>query len=139
MNPIVFALRYPFTIMVGVVAVLIGSGLAATRLKADPFPPLNQPVIYICQPYGGMSPAQMEGLLTNYYEFHILYVNGVHHVESRNITGMALIKVYFHPGTDMGQATAEVVAAVNRSRFMMPPGTVPPLRGGKRPGKSSPS
>jgi multidrug efflux pump subunit AcrB len=127
MNPIVFAMRYPYAVMVGVVAVLIGSVLAATRLKADIFPPLNQPVIYICQPYGGMSPAQMEGLLTNYYEFHLLYVSGVKHVESRNITGMALIKVYFHPGTDMGQAMAETVAAVNRSRFMMPPGTVPPF------------
>ncbi|MFM8271557.1 MAG: efflux RND transporter permease subunit, partial [Gemmata sp.] len=127
MNPIVFALRNPVTVMVGVVAVLIGSALAATRMRADVFPPLNQPVIYICQPYGGMSPAQMEGLLTNYYEFHLLYVNGVHHVESRNITGMTLIKVYFHPGTDMGQAMGELVAAVNRSRFMMPPGTVPPF------------
>ncbi|MDY3558098.1 efflux RND transporter permease subunit [Gemmata sp. JC673] len=127
MNPIVFALRNPVTIMVGVVAVLIGSALAAVRMNADVFPPLNQPVIYICQPYGGMSPAQMEGLLTNYYEFHFLYVNGVKHLESRNIFGMALIKVHFHPGTDMAQATAEVVAAVNRARFMMPPGTVPPF------------
>lgn len=127
MNPIVFALRNPVAIMVGVVAVLIGSGLAAARMNADVFPPLNQPVIYICQPYGGMSPAQMEGLLTNYYEFHFLYVNGVKHLESRNVLGMTLIKVHFHPGTDMAQAMAEVVAAVNRARFMMPPGTVPPF------------
>jgi multidrug efflux pump subunit AcrB len=127
MNPIVFAMRHPYAVMVGVVAVLIGSALAVTRIRADIFPSLNQPVIYICQPYGGMSPAQMEGLLTNYYEFHLLYVNGVKHVESRNITGMALVKVHFHPGTDMAQAMAETVAAVNRSRFMMPPGTVPPF------------
>lgn len=127
MNPIVFALRNPVTIMVGVVAVLLGSGLAATRTRVDIFPSLNQPVIYICQPYGGMNPGQMEGLLTNYYEFHFLYVNGVHHIESKNIQGMALIKVYFHPGTDMAQGMAEVVASVNRSRFMMPPGTVPPF------------
>ena len=125
MNPIVFAMRYPYTVMVGVVAVLIGSALAATRLHADVFPPLNQPVIYICQPYGGMSPAQMEGLIN--YEYHLLYVNGVRHVESRNVTGMGLVKVYFHPGTDMAQALAEVVAGVNRARFMMPPGTVPPF------------
>ena len=127
MNPIVFALRNPVTVMVGVVAVLIGAGLAATRSRVDIFPSLNQPVIYVCQPYGGMNPGQMEGLLTNYYEFHFLYVNGVHHVESKNIQGMALIKVFFHPGIDMAQAMAETVAAVNRSRFMMPPGTVPPF------------
>ncbi len=127
MNPIVFALRRPYTVMVAVVAVLAAAGLAGYRSKVDIFPPLNQPVIYVAQPYGGMNPAQMEGLLTNYLEFHFLYVNGVHHVESRNIQGMALLKVYFHPGTDMAQALAEVVAAVNRSRFMMPPNTVPPF------------
>ena len=127
MNPIVFALRNPFTIMVGVVAMMIGSWLAVDRMRVDIFPNLNQPVIYVCQPYGGMTPQQMEGLLTSYYEFHFLYVNGVHHIESRNVQGLALLKVHFHPGTDMGQAMAEVVAAVNRSRFMMPPNTVPPF------------
>ena len=127
MNPVIFALRHPWTVMVGVVAILLGSGLAATRTRVDIFPSLNMPVVYICQPYGGMDPSQMEGLLTNYYEFHMLYVSGIHHVESKNVQGMALIKLYFHPGTDMAQSMAEVVAAVNRSRFMMPPGTVPPF------------
>jgi len=120
-------MRRPYTVMVGVVAVLLGSLLASSRMKVDIFPSLNMPVIYICQPYGGMDPAQMEGLLTNYYEFHFLYVAGIHHIESKNVQGMALIKCYFHPGTDMAQAMAETVAAVNRSRFMMPPGTVPPF------------
>ena len=127
MNPIVFALRRPLTVMVGVAAVLIGSGLALSKAKVDIFPNLNQPVIYVCQPYGGMSPQQMEALLTYYYESHFFYVNGVHHVESKNIQSFALCKLYFHPGTDMAQAMAETVAAVNRARFMMPPGTVPPF------------
>src|SRR5258708_28350776 len=122
MNPIVFALRHPFTIMVGVVAVLIGSVLAVDRMRVDIFPNLNQPVIYVCQPYGGMTPQQMEGLVTSYYEFHFLYVGGVHHIESKSIQGMVLLKVYFHPGTDMGQAVGAVVGAVKRARLMMPPG-----------------
>ncbi len=127
MNPIVFALRRPYTVMVGVLAVVVAALLATSRSKVDVFPPLNTPVIYVCQPYGGMNPQQMEGLLTTYYEYHFLYVNGIEHVESKNIQGMALLKLYFHPGTDMGEAMAETVAAVNRSRFMMPPGTVPPF------------
>ncbi|MFO0937724.1 MAG: efflux RND transporter permease subunit [Gemmataceae bacterium] len=128
MNPIVYALRHPYAVMVSVVAICLTSAIVVKyRAKIDVFPNLNQPVLYICQPYGGMNPGQMEGLLTNYYEFHFLYVNGIHHVESKNIQGMTLIKCYFHPGTDMAQATAETVAAVNRSRFMMPPGTVPPF------------
>ncbi|WP_165231602.1 efflux RND transporter permease subunit [Aquisphaera insulae] len=127
MNPIVFAMRRPLTVMVAVVAVAMGSALALTRMSIDIFPNLNLPVIYVAQPYGGMDPAQMEGLLTNYYEYHFLYISGIHHVESKNIQGMALMKLFFHPGTNMPQAMAETIGYVTRSRAFMPPGTVSPF------------
>src|SRR5579864_4987080 len=127
MNPIVFALRRPLTVMVAVVAVALGSGLALLRMPVDVFPNLNLPVVYVCQPYGGMDPAQMEGLLTNYYEYHFLYIGGIHHVESRNIQGMALMKLVFHPGTNMAQAMAETIGYVTRSRAFMPAGTGSPF------------
>lgn len=127
MNPIVFALRHPITVVTALVALVLGSALAISRMKVDIFPALNLPVVYVCQPYGSMDAAQMEGLLTNYYEYHFLYINGIHHVESRNVQGVALMKLFFHPGTDMAQAMAEVVGYVNRSRAFMPPGTVQPF------------
>jgi multidrug efflux pump subunit AcrB len=127
MNPIVFALRHPYTVLVGVVAIALGSVLALARMKIDIFPSLNLPVIYVAQPYGGLDPAQMEGLITNYYEYHFLYIAGIHHVESRNIQGAALMKLFFHPGTNMAQAMAETIQYVNRSRAFMPPGTVGPF------------
>jgi multidrug efflux pump subunit AcrB len=127
MNPIIFALRHPIAVMVAIVGIVVGSGLAVNRMKVDIFPRLNLPVIYVCQPYGGMDPAQMEGLLTNYYEYHFLYISGIHHVESKNIQGLALMKLFFHPGTDMAQAMAETIQYVNRSRAFMPPGTVGPF------------
>jgi multidrug efflux pump subunit AcrB len=127
MNPIVFALRRPYTVMVAVLAIVLGSVLAVWRMKIDIFPSLNLPVIYVAQPYGGMDPAQMEGLLTYYYEYHFLYIGGIHHVESRNVQGIALMKLYFHPDTNMAQAMAETVQYVNRSRAFMPPGTVGPF------------
>src|ERR1700726_1506889 len=127
MNPILFALRHPITVMVTILAMIGCSALAVQRMKIDVFPDLNLPVIYVAQPYGGMDPAQMEGLLTNYYEYHFLYISGIHHVESRNIQSVAVMKLFFHPGTDMAQAMAETVGYVNRSRAFMPPGTVPPF------------
>jgi multidrug efflux pump subunit AcrB len=126
-NPIIFALRHPITVMVGIAAIVVGSVYAFLGMKKDIFPNLNLPVVYVAQPYGGMDPAQMEGLITNYYEYHFLYIGGIHHVESRNIQGAALMKLYFHPGTDMAQAMAETVGYVNRARAFMPPGTVQPF------------
>src|SRR5437016_7494290 len=125
MNPIVFALLRPITVMVAIVALIGGSVLAVSRMRIDIFPDLNLPVIYVAQPYGGMDSRQMEGLITNYYEYHFLYISGIHHVESKNIQSTALMKLYFHPGTDMAQAMAETVTNVNRSRAFMPTGTVP--------------
>src|SRR5437660_9141776 len=127
MNPIVFALRHPITVMVAIAGIIVGSVLAVTRMKVDIFPSLNLPVIYVAQPYGGLDPGQMEGLITNYYEYHFLYISGIHHVESKNIQGVALMKLFFHPGTDMAQAMAETIQYVNRSRAFMPPGTVGPF------------
>src|SRR5688572_4227678 len=74
-----------------------------------------------------MDPAQMEGYLTYYYEYHFLYSTGIEHVESKSIQGNALIKLQFYPGTDMAQAMSETVSYVNRARAFMPPGTVPPF------------
>jgi multidrug efflux pump subunit AcrB len=127
MNPIVFALRRPWTVLVAIVGLALAAVFATDRMAVDIFPSLNLPVIYVAQPYGGMDPGQMEGLLTYYYEYHFLYISGIHHVESKNIQGNALMKLYFHPGTNMSQAMAETIGYVNRARAFMPYGTVPPF------------
>ena len=121
------ALRRPITILVAVIAVALIAVFAVSRMRADIFPDLDLPVIYVAQPYGGMSPAQMEGYITYYYEYHFLYITGIEHVESKNIQGVSLMKLVFHPETDMSQAMAEVVGYVNRARAFMPPGTVGPF------------
>src|SRR6059058_5005007 len=127
MNLVSFALRRPVTIVVLVIGMVLAGVMAIRQMPRDVFPDLGIPTIYVAQPYGGMDPAQMEGYLTNYYEYHFLYINGIEHVESKNIQGVALIKLQFHPGTDMSRAMAETVSYVNRSRAFMPAGTIPPF------------
>jgi multidrug efflux pump subunit AcrB len=127
LNPIAFAMRHPVSIMAGVVALAVTSFLAVQRMAVDVFPALDLPVIYIAQPYGGMDPSQMESQLTSYYEGHSIYMTGIHHVESKNIQGMAVIKLYFYPGTNMAGAMAETVGYTVRARGFMPPGTLPPF------------
>jgi len=127
MKLIVSALRHPVTILVAVIAIVFFSWLAIRNTKIDIFPRLGLPTVYVAQPYGGLSPDQMEGFVTSYYEYHFLYITGVKYVDSRSIQGAALIKIEFNEGTDMSQAMAEVVGYVNRARAFMPPGTVPPF------------
>ena len=121
------ALRRPITVMVIVLALVLCSVPALLRTRIDILPDLDLPVIYVAQPYGGMSPQQMEGFLSYYYEYHFLYINGIESVEAKSIQGTALIKLTFHPGTDMSQALAQTISYVNRARAFMPPGTVSPF------------
>ncbi|MBM3783741.1 MAG: efflux RND transporter permease subunit, partial [Acidobacteria bacterium] len=127
MRLVLASLQKPVAVLVAVLAILGAAAMSLTRMPVDIFPSLGAPTIYVAQPYGGMDPAQMEGYLTYYYEYHFLYVAGIEHVESKNIQGAALMKLVFYPGTDMDQAMSQVVGYVNRSRAFMPPGVVGPF------------
>src|SRR5262249_33495150 len=127
MRLVLLALSRPLTIVIALIAVALASFMAIRRMPVDIFPQVGDPAIYVAQPYGGMDPAQMEGFLTYYYEYHFLYITGISHVESKSIQGAALMKLVFHQGTDMASAMAETIGYVNRARAFMPPGTVPPF------------
>jgi multidrug efflux pump subunit AcrB len=127
MRLVLAALHRPLTVVVALVAIALCAWLAVQRMPVDIFPQVGDPAIYVSQPYSGMDPAQMEGYLTYYYEYHFLYITGIDHVESKSIQGAALMKLVFHEGTNMSQAMSETVGYVNRARSFMPPGTVPPF------------
>src|SRR5262245_55664469 len=127
MRVVFAALSRPLTVIVALIPLALGSTLAVRRMPVDIFPQVGDPAIYVAQPYSGMDPAQMEGFLTYYYEYHFLYITGIDHVESKSIQGAALMKLVFHSGTDMSQAMSQTVGYVDRARAFMPPGTVPPF------------
>jgi multidrug efflux pump subunit AcrB len=120
-------MRRPISVCVIVFGLAMASFLAVKKMPRDILPDLGIPVIYIAQPYGGLDAGQMESYLTYFYEYHFLYISGIEHVESKSIPSAALIKLQFHPGTNMAEAMAETVAEVDRSRAFMPPGTQSPF------------
>src|SRR5690349_6971 len=109
MNLVRAAMRRPVTVLVIAATIALAAVLAVLEMPRDVLPNLGIPTIYVAQPYGGMSPAQMEGYLTYYYEYHFLYITGIEHVESKSIQGVSLIKLQFHTGTDMSQALSETI------------------------------
>ncbi len=126
-NPTVFAMRHPITTLMLVVGLISGGVLAYFKMRVDIFPALNVPKIYVFLDYIGMSPDQMEGFIVNELELYFQYVDGIQDIKSRNIQQVALCELSFFPGTDMGQAMAQVVAMSDRSMSWMPKGTLPPM------------
>ena len=120
-------MRRPITTLMLVVALISGGVLAYNRMRVDIFPSLNIPKIYVFLDYVGMSPDQMEGFIVNQLELYFQYVDGIKDIDTRNIQQVALCELSFFPGTDMGQAMAQVVAMSDRAMSWMPKGTLPPM------------
>src|SRR5207248_11568025 len=100
------ALRNPISVVVVVIGVALCSILALVRMPIDIFPNLYLPVVYVAQPYGGMSPAQMEGYLVYYYEYHFLYITAIDSVEAKSIQHVGLLKLTYHVDAVISQAMA---------------------------------
>ena len=126
MNIIRFALRKPIAIIVTVLALLYFSVMAIQKIKVDIFPEVEAPAIYIAMPYGGLSPAYMDGFMSNEFQKVLVFVGGVKNMEFKSVQGLTLMKLSFYPGTDMAQAQAEVATQVSRAMAFLPPGAVPP-------------
>ncbi|MBS1594219.1 MAG: efflux RND transporter permease subunit [Bacteroidetes bacterium] len=127
MNLVAAALRRPITLIVIFASLIIFAVMSLMKIPIDIFPALNMPTIYIVEPYGGMSPQQMEGFFSTGLQDQFLYVNGIKSIESKNTQGLTFIKLSFYENTNMAEASSQVATYVNRALKFFPPGALPPL------------
>ncbi|HBN6702601.1 TPA: efflux RND transporter permease subunit [Elizabethkingia anophelis] len=127
MNMIRFALRKPIAIMVVVLAIVFFSYNTVKKINVDIFPEVELPAMYIAMPYGGLSPAYMDGFMANEFQKVLLFVSGVKNIDFKSVQGLTLMKLTFYPGTDMAQAAGEVSTSVSRAMGFLPAGAVPPM------------
>jgi multidrug efflux pump subunit AcrB len=122
------ALRRPYTFIVFAILIVIFGGLAAVETPTDIFPDIRIPVIAAVWTYSGLSPDDMAGRVVYYYERQLsLAVNDIDHIESQSLPGAGVVKIFFHPGTDIRTATAQVTSISQTVLKQMPPGITPPL------------
>lgn len=127
MNLIRFALRKPIAVMVAVLAIAFFSYNTIKKINVDIFPEVELPAMYIAMPYGGLSPAYMDGFMANEFQKVLLFVSGVKNIDFKSVQGLTLMKLTFYPGTDMAQAAGEVSTSVSRAMGFLPAGAVPPM------------
>lgn len=120
------ALKKPLSVVVLTLGMFLFSILAVMNIPIDIFPKLNLPTIYVIEPYGGMSPQQMEGFFSTRLQDQFLYVNGIKNISSKNIQGLTMVKLSFYESTNMAEASAQVALQVNRAMKFFPPGALPP-------------
>jgi hydrophobic/amphiphilic exporter-1 (mainly G- bacteria), HAE1 family len=122
-----FALRNPFTVIVGALIVTILGVTAYTRMPVDVFPNLKIPAVVVATFYPGMPPLDMERDITTRYERFFTLGSGIEHIESRSLPGVSIITVYLHAGGDVDAAAAQLATLAMADLGVLPPGTLPPL------------
>ncbi|HUH64187.1 MAG TPA: efflux RND transporter permease subunit [Terracidiphilus sp.] len=122
-----FALRFPyFILMICLMVGLVGI-VSVLRMPVDLFPDIDMPVVVVATFYNGMPPQQIEADITNTFERFFTLAANVDHSESRSLTGVSLIKVYFKPGTDANAALSNIANLAMADLRRLPPGTLPPV------------
>jgi multidrug efflux pump subunit AcrB len=122
-----FAIKYPyFIIMLCLVLGVIGIS-TIVQMPVDLFPKIDLPVVVVATFYAGMPPEQVEADITDTFERFFTLGSNIDHIESRSMTGVSLIKVYFRPGTDPNAALSNIATLALADLRRLPPGTLPPV------------
>src|SRR5258705_7877266 len=123
-----FALRFPYTFHV-LAALILFLGIVAMRATpTDIFPEIRIPVVSVIWSYTGLSTPEMEQRVTTYSQYSIsANVNGIKNIEAQSMNGLSVQKIFFQPDVNLDLAIAQIVAATNAIRALMPPGIQPPI------------
>jgi multidrug efflux pump subunit AcrB len=122
-----FALRFPYFILMLCLMVFLIGMVNLFSMPVDLFPDIDMPVVVVATFYNGMPPQQIEADITNTFERFFTLAANVDHSESRSLTGVSLIKIYFKPGTDPNAALSNVANLAMADLRRLPPGTLPPV------------
>ena len=122
-----FALRYPFFIIMLALMVLIVGVVNVVSMPVDLFPSVDIPVVVVATFYSGMPPQQIEADITDTFERFFTLGANIDHIESRSLSGVSLIKIYFLPGTDANAALSNISNLAMADLRRLPEGTLPPV------------
>jgi HAE1 family hydrophobic/amphiphilic exporter-1 len=122
-----FAVRHPYLLIVVCLFVCVLGLTSVARMPVDMFPPINIPVVLVATFYSGMPPQQIEADITDTFERFFTLASGIDHMESRSMTGVSLIKIYFQPGTDANADVTQISNLAMADLRRLPQGTLPPV------------
>src|SRR2546423_6651212 len=123
-----FALRFPYTFYVLAALILFLGVSAITVMPEDIFPEIDIPVVSVIWQYTGLSVPEMEQRFTTYSQYAMSSnVTGIKNMEAQTLNGISVQKVYFQPDVNLDLAIAQIVAATNAIRALLPVGIQPPI------------
>ncbi|OAI53907.1 multidrug transporter AcrB, partial [Planctomycetaceae bacterium SCGC AG-212-F19] len=122
-----WSLRYRSLVMVLALAALLYGGYLATTMPIDVFPDLDRPRVVILTECPGLSPEEVETLVTHPIESRLLGAAGVQAVRSQSSIGLTVIYVEFDWSTEIRTARQVVQERLATLAGVLPEGVRPQM------------
>ncbi len=123
------ALRNRLMVLV-LVAGLAGAGyLSFRQVPVDSFPDVTPPMVQVYTASPGLSPVDVETLISYPVEISMYGLPGLKRVQSTSIFGLSRVNVYFEEGTGIYFARRLVMERLAKAREDIPPGLGEPQLG----------
>src|SRR5262250_292755 len=122
-----FAIKYPFFILMLCLGIVVIGITTVARMPVDLFPQIQIPVVVVATFYSGMPPQQIEADITDTFERFFTLGSGIDHMESRSMSGVSLIKVFFQPGTDANADVTQISNLAMADLRRLPQAPLPPV------------
>ena len=110
---VLFSVKYPVTVIMIVLGILLLGYISYDKLGIDLFPDLNNPSIYVEITAGERPPEEMERQFVENIEALAIRQSGVIQVSSVITVGAAQVSVQYNWSKDMDEAYLDLQRALN--------------------------
>ncbi len=110
------SVRFPITVIVRVLLVIVFGYVSLTFLSVELKPETEQPILVVSTTFPGAAPEEVEGEVTTRFEESISGVSNMLYTQSFSSYGQSFVAVFYKPGTNLDLSAAELQRNLNRVR-----------------------
>ncbi|HMW32867.1 MAG TPA: efflux RND transporter permease subunit, partial [bacterium] len=122
-----FAVDNKVTVYILMMIIVILGTMSYSSLPREAAPDISIPLVIVSVPYVGVSPADMEGLVTQPMEKELKSLKDVKEITSSSKEGLSTIRVEFETGIDIDEALRRVRDKVNQTKPKLPSDILEPI------------
>ncbi|MGB6064155.1 MAG: efflux RND transporter permease subunit [Desulfomonilaceae bacterium] len=120
MNVAESSVRFPITVIVRVLLVIVFGYVSLTFLTVELKPDTEAPVLWVTTNFPGAAPEEVEGEITTPFEEAISGVSNMLYTQSLSFYGQSQLTVFYKPGTNLDLAASELQRNLNRVTTLPP-------------------
>ena len=121
-----FSVKKPFTVLVGVVMVLLLGFVALSHMQTNLLPDISTPYLMVVTVYPGASPERVESEVSDVMENALGTVAGVDTITATSAENYSLLLMKFSEGTDMNSTMVKVSNKVDQTVSSLPSSCLTP-------------